>query len=712
MSLLIVETIESKEYYTIAGLGCLTVIVLQMLKFESEPSTADGHALWRSTTAATLFSLLIQLLSMSLISFGVSYKIMLTTVYKAELAAELSAFIEHRRLAGVPTISDEATATLFCISLLFVLLSLECMLATHKGVTQSYQLLFHEIESIDMKTMNWPLMMISILKVCIFSFTATMSLYATDPTQVTIFGFLVVVAMSLTRIVGWGFVHHGEDIKDAMTFLTSQTTGVGRNIVQVTHTMAKKTLEVTSKTLEGATFQSSSDNRLHSTKDDELAIDRALWETSFDAVIVTDRLGIMKYVNSATVQEFGYSSPEDLVGKNVSMLVGGGLAVHHHSYMDRFNKGESTSTTIGKQRKLQARRMNNSEFPVLIGIKEIPKTGLLVGYIRAEEGVSTQKNERAPIMSASERHVAVDESSFDSIIVIDPRGMILNVNLTTLTEFGYTSKDELIGENIHILVGGGEAEAHDAYLAAFDRGGRDSSNIGNHRVLYAKRKDGNEFPCTIGIRRSEDSDSLVGYIRNMSGITAEDMALKEKTKYLVDDNSFDSIIVTDDEGTILQVNATTVEEFGYNAKAELVGKNLTLLVGGGRAKHHAKYMKNFKKKKKEDSTIGKQRKLKARRRNGSEFTCVIGIRRVEDTDWLIGYIRSTEGLSRLEEYENMSQKSAGSVSTFGSNASGSGYSNSIDSNDGSDANGGLNSRVAKVPEDQELILDDKCGVQR
>lgn len=710
MSLLIVETIESREYYTIAGLGCLTVIVLQMLKFESEPSTADGHALWRSTTAATLFSLLIQLLSMSLISFGVSYKIMLTTVYKAELAAEISALTEHRRLAGVPTISDEATATLFCISLVVVLLSLEFMLATHKGVTKSYQLLFHEIESIDMKTMNWPLMMISIFKVCIFIFTATISLYDTDPTQVTVFGFLVVVAMSIARIVGWGFIHHQEDIKDAMTFLTSQTTGVGRNIVQVTHTMAKKTLEVTSKTLEGATFQSTS-TRLHSTKDDELTIDRALWETSFDAVIVTDRLGIMKYVNNTTVQEFGYSSTKELVGKDVSMLVGGGLAVHHHAYMDRFNKGESTSTTIGKQRKLQARRKNNSEFPVLIGIKEIPKTGLLVGYIRTEDGMETQESERAPTMTASERHVAVDESSFDSIIVIDPRGMILNVNLTTLTEFGYAAKDELIGENIHILVGGGEAEAHDAYLAAFDRGGRDSSNIGNHRVLYAKRKDGNEFPCTIGIRRSEDSDSLVGYIRNMTGITAEDIALKDKTKNLVDDNSFDSIIVTDDEGTILQVNATAVEEFGYSAKAELVGKNLTLLVGGGRAKHHAKYMKNFKRKKKEDSTIGKQRKLKARRRDGSEFTCVIGIRRVEDTNWLIGYIRSTEGLSRMEEYENMSQKSAGSVSTFGSVASGSAYISSNASNDGSEPTGNSSSPVAKVPENQEL-LDDKCGVER
>ena len=165
--------------------------------------------------------------------------------------------------------------------------------------------------------------------------------------------------------------------------------------------------------------------------------------------------------------------------------------------------------------------------------------------------------------------------------------------------------------------------------------------------------------------------------------------------------------MTDDEGTILQVNTTAVEDFGYNAKAELVGNNLTLLVGGGQSRHHAKYMKRFKKKGKDDSTIGKQRKLKSRRKDGTEFTCVIGIRRIPDTEYLIGYIRSTEGLSRMEEYDTMSQTSLGS--TAGSLASGSRYSNSVASTEEQDIMAG-SSGVPGVPEDQEL--DERCGVQR
>ena len=84
LSLLIVETVEAKEYYIICLLGCLTVIILQMLKYESEPAHADGHALWRSMTAATVYSGLVQVLSMGLVAFGVSYKLMLKDVLYSE----------------------------------------------------------------------------------------------------------------------------------------------------------------------------------------------------------------------------------------------------------------------------------------------------------------------------------------------------------------------------------------------------------------------------------------------------------------------------------------------------------------------------------------------------------------------------------------------------------------------------------------------------
>ena len=56
----------------------------------------------------------------------------------------------------------------------------------------------------------------------------------------------------------------------------------------------------------------------------------------------------------------------------------------------------------------------------------------------------------------------IDDTSFDSIVVTDKDGVIQGLNVTTLSEFGYGSKDELIGENVSVLVGGGNAEKHAA----------------------------------------------------------------------------------------------------------------------------------------------------------------------------------------------------------------------------------------------------------
>ena len=60
LSLMIVTTDELRDYYIITVLGVLTVIFIFILKFESEPSHAEGHALWKNQRNAMCYSYLIQ----------------------------------------------------------------------------------------------------------------------------------------------------------------------------------------------------------------------------------------------------------------------------------------------------------------------------------------------------------------------------------------------------------------------------------------------------------------------------------------------------------------------------------------------------------------------------------------------------------------------------------------------------------------------------
>lgn len=83
----------------------------------------------------------------------------------------------------------------------------------------------------------------------------------------------------------------------------------------------------------------------------------------------------------------------------------------------------------------------------------------------------------------------------DAIIVVDPQGRILEVNPQCEFLFGYASR-ELLGNPVEILMPERLRSAHTAHRLSYGRGPRMRS-MGTRLDLYAKRKDGSEFPVDI-----------------------------------------------------------------------------------------------------------------------------------------------------------------------------------------------------------------------
>ena len=113
--------------------------------------------------------------------------------------------------------------------------------------------------------------------------------------------------------------------------------------------------------------------------------------------------------------------------------------------------------------------------------------------------------------------------------------------------------------------------------------------------MIARRRDGSEFPCRIGVCKVPDSNLLVGYVKD---ITHEKKSEREHhLNESILDSSFESIVVADDEGKIVKVNASTLTTFGFDTSDEIVGQNVRVLVGGneGHAEHHDMYLKEFRK---------------------------------------------------------------------------------------------------------------------
>lgn len=120
------------------------------------------------------------------------------------------------------------------------------------------------------------------------------------------------------------------------------------------------------------------------------------------------------------------------------------------------------------------------------------------------------------------------ESSIDPIITIDNHGIIEAVNPAALEEFQY-EREELLGQNVHILMPEPYHSEHDQYLAQYRKTGK-KNIIGSGREVLAKRKDGSQFPIHLSINEFEfeGQKTFFGIARNISKETRLRAALEEQ----------------------------------------------------------------------------------------------------------------------------------------------------------------------------------------
>jgi PAS domain S-box-containing protein len=120
------------------------------------------------------------------------------------------------------------------------------------------------------------------------------------------------------------------------------------------------------------------------------------------------------------------------------------------------------------------------------------------------------------------------DNTFDSIIMIDNKGIITTANKSTLETFGYKEK-ELIGKNVNILVPQPYHDHHDGYIKSYNNDKSTSSKIiGADRELFGLHKNGTQVAISLAVTQCklEDEQFFIGSIRDIS----EQKRLKENEK--------------------------------------------------------------------------------------------------------------------------------------------------------------------------------------
>jgi two-component system sensor kinase FixL len=100
---------------------------------------------------------------------------------------------------------------------------------------------------------------------------------------------------------------------------------------------------------------------------------RSIVEFAVDAIVMIDRRGLVEVFNPAAERMFGYRSDE-VIGRNVSMLMPEPHASQHDDYMQRYRTtGERRIIGIGRE--ATGRRKDGSEFPIHLSVAEITVDG-------------------------------------------------------------------------------------------------------------------------------------------------------------------------------------------------------------------------------------------------------------------------------------------------------------------------------------------------
>jgi PAS domain S-box-containing protein len=214
---------------------------------------------------------------------------------------------------------------------------------------------------------------------------------------------------------------------------------------------------------------------------------------------------------------------------------------------------------------------------------------------------------------------ALVDTAIDGVILINAQGRILVFNPACEKLFGYRA-DEVMGQNVKILMPSPYREEHDMYLGSYHRTGN-RKIIGIGREVTGRRKDGTTFPMDLSVGEAkEGSESIfVGIIHDLSAHRRAEQEIRDtaaRLKALVE-TAVDGIIMIDAGGRIQMFNPACEKLFGYGA-AEVIGKNVNVLMPSPYREEHDRYVENFLRTG-EKKIIGVGREVTGERKDGTTF---------------------------------------------------------------------------------------------
>ena len=154
------------------------------------------------------------------------------------------------------------------------------------------------------------------------------------------------------------------------------------------------------------------------------------------------------------------------------------------------------------------------------------------------------------------------ESTPDATVIVDANGRLVLVNGQAERLFGY-SRAEMVGAPVEILIPEGYRQGHPAFREDYFRDPHPRP-MGAGLELYARRKDGSEFPAEISLSPLAHRRTACSRPRP-SATSAERRKAEAKFRGLLE-SAPDAMVIVNREGRIELVNAPGREALRLSAR--------------------------------------------------------------------------------------------------------------------------------------------------
>ncbi len=230
------------------------------------------------------------------------------------------------------------------------------------------------------------------------------------------------------------------------------------------------------------------------------------------------------------------------------------------------------------------------------------------------------------------------DSAAEAIYGQDRDGLCTFVNPACLSMLGYAHAEDLIGKEMHSLIHHSYADgAHPPKRECLFFTAAASGEVGHSEEDMFWRADGSSFPVEWWSHPIYRGGELLGAVVTFLDISQRletQEALRKLSKLEIDarlaavvDTAVDGIITISEEGVVETFNNAAVTLFGYTV-AEVVGRNIRMLMPSHYAAEHDAYLANYRHTGKA-RIIGVGREVTGQRKDGSTFPMELSVTQVD-----------------------------------------------------------------------------------